>query len=86
MSNIKSVPELCNFKNFVYRIYTLLAILTSYIYIYSILYIFSYIYRISILNRIYIYIYSYIYRILRIFSHYALCKLTSVLNYCTVHL
>ena len=34
-------------------------------------------YRISILNRIY--------RILRIFSHYASCTLTSVLNYyCTL--
>ena len=34
-------------------------------------------YRISILNRIYN-------RILRIFSHYASCKLTNVLNYCTL--
>ena len=25
-----------------------------------------------------------LYRILRIFSHYASCKLTSVLNYCTL--
>ena len=57
------------------RHYTLLAILTSYIYIY-ILYIIYFIVYVS-----YIYFKSYIYRILRIFSHYASCKLTSVLNY-----